>query len=69
MSNTATIPMVPEQDAYSVAQVAKRIGRSAQFVRNLINDGKLNAVRDDRAIFIFPSEVQTYLRNLENERP
>lgn len=69
MSNTDTSALEVRRHAYSVQEVAAAIGKSPQFVRNLITDSRLAAKYDGRAQFILPTELDRYLNNLPSERP
>lgn len=64
MTPTATLP--DKQLVYSVAQLARAIDRSPQFVRNAIKANRLGAKREGTAFFIFPDEALRWLKAMED---
>ena len=63
MSQT-TLP--DKQLVYSVAQLARAIDRSPQFVRNAIKANRLGAKREGTAFFIFPDEAVRWLKAMDD---
>ena len=63
--SSVEVQAAPRTHAYSVKQAAAAIGRSDQYVRNLITNGDLAAKRDGRVIYVMPSELDRFL----NSRP